>query len=82
MPDQLEFMGQTIEGKLVQTTRHQYDFQSFFGKPPYRSSMMAYVFVPLQSDKPQNVTLGLGADYYMRAWINGQRIEASGGMIL
>jgi len=35
----------------------------------------AYVFLKLSSTKDQEVTLGMGADWWMQAWVNGKLIH-------
>ena len=71
IPSELTINGESIEAQRVTATRNQYDFKPQFGAPPYTTPHEAYVFVPLDSDSDQRVTLGMGADFYMQAWVNG-----------
>ncbi len=48
------------------------DLVQFF--PEQRVGNTAYVFVELDSPADQRVTLGFGADWWMRAWLNGALI--------
>lgn len=71
LPSAINSRGKTIRAETVTSTRHQFDFQKYFGPPPYEATQAAYVFIPLDSDTEQEVTLGMGADWYLQAWLNG-----------
>ncbi len=74
IPEKMTIAGQRAVPAKVKPTRSQYNFSPFFGDPPYDDAQMAYVFLPLESDAEQEVTLGMGADWYLQAWLNGTRI--------
>lgn len=77
--------GEAQTSRKVTPTNNQFDFGPLIGAPPYGDGLpplpdyvawgrMAHVFVPLESGKEQEVTLGMGADVYLRAWLNGEEI--------
>lgn len=74
IPESLTVGGKTKGGDKVTATRNQYDLKLYFDEPPYDETQAAYVFVPLESEKDQEVTLGMGADWTMKAWLNGEEI--------
>ena len=74
IPEKIEVSGKTVKADRVTPTRSQLDFKPFFGEPPYNRSQAAYVFVPLHTDADQQVTLGLGADWYLQVWLNGEPV--------
>ncbi len=74
IPESITIDGDSIAPDRVKPTRNQYNFSPFFGEPPYDEAKMAYVFLPIESDSKQEVTIGMGADWYLQAWVNGTRI--------
>lgn len=48
------------------------DLESAMG--PARHGHVAYVVRNVDSDKDRTVTLSLGADYWLQAWVNGQSV--------
>ncbi len=56
---------ETIPGKPV-------DLADFF--ETQRVGNVAYVFLELDSPEPQTATLGLGADWWMQVWLNGEPV--------
>lgn len=85
IPDKLEVNGDTWQAKTAQSVKCQYDFRHLLGAPPHDKGVfqtpdyaawgqVAYVFVPLASDREQDVTLGWGADCWLQVWINGEQV--------
>jgi beta-galactosidase len=48
------------------------DLESAMG--PARHGHVAYVVRNVDSDKDRTVTLSIGADYWLQAWVNGQSV--------
>lgn len=59
-----------MPARTVAPTRGQYDFRALFGGPPTLGKT-AYVFVPLHAGQATRVTIGLGWDHWLQAWLNG-----------
>lgn len=74
IPGELDLGGTTLPAQVVLSTNNQFNFQAFLGEPPRGWDRGAYVFVPLESSVAQEVTLGMGADYKLQAWLNGELI--------
>ena len=72
IPDAIALQSGIVPAAKVIATRSQFDFQKYFGPPPYDATQAAYVFVPLESGTDQEVTLGMGADWYLQVWLNGR----------
>ena len=72
-PEQIEVAGRVIKNvdKVVRQTT--YEFPGIL-KEEY-AGKTAYVFLKLSSTKDQEVTLGMGADWWMQAWVNGKLIH-------
>ena len=62
----------TISGRRVQAENGTFDFAPLFGGVKVYNT--AYAFLELHSDKPQTVTLGMAADWFLQAWLNGVSI--------
>lgn len=73
IPDELLISGSKLNAEKVIPTACQFDFKPFFGEPSPEANA-AYVFIPLDSAVEQSVTLGMGADWYMKVWLNGKVI--------
>jgi len=71
IPKEITVNGKTLRAEQVKPTRNQYDFKPFLGEPPYDDTQAVYVFVPLHSESAQEVTLGMGADWFLQVWLNG-----------
>jgi hypothetical protein len=74
IPQHISLAGKTIKALEVVSTNCQFNFNALLGEQPVAYNRVAYIFVPLESDKAQEVTLGFGADDKMIAWLNGSRI--------
>ena len=76
IPETIKVAGKTLKAQRVASTWNQFDFQPFFGErhDPAAFEKTAYVFVPLKTKTETEVTLGLGGDYWLQAWVNGEPI--------
>ena len=74
LPCQLTAGAQILAARPITTTRHQYDFKPLYGEPPYKKPRSVFIFVPLRSDTEQDVTLGVGADWFYRVLVNGELV--------
>ncbi|HRU06087.1 MAG TPA: beta-galactosidase trimerization domain-containing protein, partial [Candidatus Brocadiia bacterium] len=64
-------MGKTTRKAAVAQPRDgQFDFLPLFGKQA--AGNVAYAYVTLDSAKDQTVTLGMGADWWLQAWLDGK----------
>ena len=81
IPETVTVAGKTLKAQRVVPVRNQFDFRTLFGfrrdpeafNPEYFEKT-AYAFVPLKTKAATEVTLGLGGDYWMQAWVNGDPI--------
>ncbi|GEM_PF-3472540 len=69
MPEEITVSGKSLKGTDVAVEKNLYDFPSMLKNEP--TGKNAYVFIPFNSPKDQKVTLGMGADWWMQAWVNG-----------
>ena len=76
IPETIVVAGKTLKARTGVSTWNQFDFQPFFGErhDPAAFEKTAYVFVPLKAKAAMEVTLGLGGDYWLQAWVNGEPI--------
>ena len=81
IPETITVDGKTLKAQRVLSTRNQFDFRNLFGSrndpeafSPEYFEKTAYVFVPLKTKSETEVTLGLGGDYCIQAWVNGDPI--------
>ena len=72
IPERLEFPETTVAAQTVKVTENRLDLAPLFGG--VQKGDTAYVFLALASNVAQDVTLGLGADWWLRAWLNGKEI--------
>lgn len=72
VPSKLSIAGETKPANPINPTRNQYDFIPLYGDPPYKKPLTTFIFVPLFSETEQDVTFGIGADWYYRLWVNGE----------
>jgi len=73
IPGLLVVDGKSVSPTVVRPERCQFDFKPFFGEPS-ATAKAAYIFLNIESPKEQDATIGLGADYYTMAWLNGEAI--------
>jgi hypothetical protein len=80
VPGKITVCGKMLRGKKVFHVRNQFDFSPFFGKlhDPDSFRKTAYVFVLLKAKAEMDVTMGIGWDYWLQAWINGEPILGGG----
>jgi hypothetical protein len=71
-PEEIVVAGKTFKknDKVVRQTR--YDFPGIL-KGEFQEKT-AYIFLNLKSPRAQKVTLGMGADWWMQAWVNGELV--------
>ncbi len=72
IPKSLQVKGVEFTPEQAAPVRCQVDFKTHMGEPPYEHSQSMMVFIPLESPADQEVTLGMGGDWNLEAWINGQ----------
>lgn len=63
---------ENLHGISVSLDSALLDLSTLFGE--VESGNTAYVYLPVESDRAQTVTLGFGADWWMTVWLNGQMI--------
>ncbi len=69
-PEKIEVGGKVLTGKDVSVENNLYDFPDMLKKEP--TGKNAYVFLAFNSAREQEVTLGMGGDWWMQAWVNGK----------
>ncbi|MFN2351848.1 MAG: hypothetical protein ABR497_07870, partial [Kiritimatiellia bacterium] len=74
LPEQLTLGGADVAARSVTAVNSQCDLRDLLGPPSIRKSRVAYVFLPLEVETARTVTLGLGADWLIQAWINGEEV--------
>lgn len=74
VPPELRIGARVLPGQTVMPRQGQYDFRSFLGDPPTGFHRVAYVFVALPAPTDTDVSVGLGWDYLLDAWINGKAL--------
>ncbi len=81
IPDTLTVGGATLKPTRVTPTLNQFDFCPFFGIPHQTETLgkTAYVFIPLIATEAKRITLGLGGDCWLEAWLNGEQIVGGDG---
>lgn len=78
IPESVEVPGfhgavKAIPGRRVQAENGiRFDFAPLFEGVKVNNT--AYAFLELNSDKEQTVTLGMGADWWLQAWLNGVEV--------
>ena len=71
-PEKLEIDGRVLTGRDVEVKDSCFDFPETLKKEP--TGRAAYVFLVLESPQEQRATLGMGADWWMQAWVNGKLV--------
>ena len=69
VPGQLVVAGRTLEPKTMTAHNDRPDSVAMLGASAGRT---AYVFIPFDLDAGQDVTLGIGADWWFEAWVDGK----------
>ena len=72
-PEKVKIGNKQAEAADVEVKDTIYDFPDILKKEPGGS--VAYVFIVFNSDREQDVTLGMGADWWMQAWVNGEPVH-------
>ena len=69
VPDELEVAGQTLQPKTMTSQDNRLDLVEMLAASAGRT---AFVFIPFDLDADQEVTLGLGADWWFESWVDGE----------
>ena len=72
-PEKINLKGKTLKAKDVEVKSTLFDFPGMLQGQP--TGKTAYVFILFNSPAEQEVTLGMGADWWMQAWVNGKLIH-------
>ena len=72
IPETIALGERRLKAQTVNAAGGKYDFTPYFGV--VREEKVAYVFLELPSPAAQDVTLGMGADWWMQAWVNGKLV--------
>ncbi|MFA9480115.1 fibronectin type III domain-containing protein [Phycisphaerales bacterium AB-hyl4] len=75
IPESIEVNGRTIEGQFVVTDSGIFDFAPLFGE--VKAGNTAYAFLEIEADTQRDVTLGMGGDWWLQAWLNGEQIVST-----
>ncbi len=67
----VEREGTELLARVVRPADNKYDLGWIMNGEP---GTTGYIFLELESHVEQKVTLGMGADWWMQAWINGEEI--------
>ncbi len=82
IPDEIEVAGHKLNAQFVTSTDSKFDFAPLFGGTSVGRT--AYAFLELKALDAGQVTLGMGADWWMQAWLDGNLIydtpEATGNV--
>ncbi len=82
VPETITVGERILTSRRVKTVHNQLNFAPLLDDGGSSLMRAALVFVTLDSEKEQTVTLGLGADFWVEAWLNGERImELAAGRI-
>ena len=72
IPDTLTLGGRAVEPRIVTAEEGRLDLATLLGGTA--EGKTAYVFIPFRLDAPQELTLGLGADWWFQAWLDGEAL--------
>ena len=72
IPEQITILGKTINAKNVKVEENRLDMVPLFGS--LQAGNTACVFLRLDSNVRQTATVGIGADWWFQAWLNGKEI--------
>ena len=64
--------GRKLTGQVGKPTANEFDFAEIFEGGGVGTT--GYAFLTLEAKKAGKVTLGLGADYWLKVWLNGEPI--------
>ena len=68
----VEAVGRKLTAQTISPTDNQYDFAKIFAGGEIGTT--GYAFLLLKADKAGEVTIGMGADWWMQAWLNGKPV--------
>jgi len=74
IPKQLEVAGKTLDRHLITAYDGVAALDDATGRVP---GTAAYVFMPIRSDADREFELGLGADHWMTAYLNGEEVAST-----
>lgn len=74
LPSTLVIGDKTLDARTANAVNSQFDFRVLPDFPANPRDQVSYAFIPLQSPARQTVTLGLGAEWLIQAWLNGEEI--------
>ena len=69
LPTVLAIAGRTLEPQAMTAEDHRLDLVAMLGASAGRT---AFVFIPFDLDAGQNVTFGIGADWWFESWVDGE----------
>lgn len=71
VPTSMTLGGHTAKAETVQPeARTTFDFAKLWGEP--NANKVAYVFLEFTSPEDQPVHIGMGADWWLQAWLDGE----------
>ncbi len=72
-PETVTASAHTAEGRKIEVQPGEpFDLAELLGDPFVRQ--VAYVFLELDSPQDQTATIGMGADWWLQAWVNGEEV--------
>lgn len=76
VPELLVVRDKTLKPITVEHSRNQYELREFIGEPFSADVLrkLAYVFLEVDAPKAGDVTIGLGGDCWVSAWVNGDLV--------
>lgn len=75
LPARLKLGGKTFKSLSVRPVHGRVDLAEQFGKPV--EGRTAYVFISITAPKTGRYFLGLGADWWLTAWVDGKEIHST-----
>lgn len=72
-PEKIKIGKKEYNGTDIKVENNIYDFPNILKDKEVGS--VAYTFIKFHSDKNQLLTLGMGADWWMQAWVNGKLVH-------
>jgi len=72
LPEEIEIDGEKLKAKAVTAADNKLDFRKIYGKFEVKDT--AYAFAKVTATRDGNVTLGMGADWWMQVWLDGELI--------
>lgn len=74
VPERLAIGDRTFTARDMRLTDQALDFGELFGGHDGVQGKQAYAISAVEFDKPTQVVLGAGADYWMQIWIDGDEV--------